>query len=307
MKLLFIFLLLIFLTLHLHGFSFLAIPIKKIVKRTGQICYEYNRMIFTTSKELKHKLISDFSFIPRNHLLLKIVSVHDETKKLNSVLTDKYIKLDDSSLNKYQTIQFEDYIVQFFMMGNVRKYECNKNFFSSFMKANECVNNLNKYSKLRSQYKLVGKDNYGSHTWSLIWKDCYYKCFTQYNCKKLKINFLNELNMYRVAFNVKPLVYNNILEHEADVKAKKYAGVQTVNTIYETKQSVHDVISISSPPFASLQMNKWYTLSLKYKNSPHIKMVQNNNYQLLFSSSVTQIGIGTYIKGSKIIIICTLK
>uniref|UniRef100_A0AAF5I3U8 SCP domain-containing protein n=2 Tax=Strongyloides stercoralis TaxID=6248 RepID=A0AAF5I3U8_STRER len=282
--------LIILLVSQSYVFSWLAIPVvTRTMKGYSFSLFEYNRQLYKTFKELKHKILEDFKNIPKQQLLLQVVGTRKENSK-SSMIDKKFIKVDS-------IFPSNDLVVKLFILGGLRKYECNRNFFTSYYDASKCVSDLIKYSKFKSQIRLVSKDEYGRHTWSFIWHNCFYKCFTRNNYEEMKAKFLSELNMYRLSFNAKPLTTNEFIKKEAE----QIALIKKTSQNHKLDNSYYKVIGLTSPPFASLLINRWYAEVLNIKNHINVQKIHTPNVELLFSSNIKHIGIGVTSQNNRIV------
>ncbi|CEF66597.1 Hypothetical protein SRAE_2000126500 [Strongyloides ratti] len=240
------------------------------------------------------KISLDFPYVPYESILLK-----------REFITYEDIINDTRTDHRYIQVQKNE----FFEHNGRTCFFCNKSPFITYRKARINCELLEKYSRLKSQHRLLGKDFFAGRIWRNNWRNCYYKCFSETHFLELKKRFLKELVMLRNIYNKPMIFYNKTLEFKADYHAKFNALMNKLYVAGDEKSKVHEVAAFISPPFANLQLNKWYNALLEERRNRNnnIKMskLESKQFYLLLSSSIRQVGFGVYLFKQKLSIVLT--
>ncbi|CEF61707.1 CAP domain-containing protein, partial [Strongyloides ratti] len=219
----------------------------------------------------------------------------------------RYLQVNLKGESIFKTLPSYKFPVQISTYGTQLYYSCNKSLYKTLKEAIYFCELLEKYSKVKSQYKLLGKDPYAYKMWIGVWSDCFYECFSKHHFEDLKARFLRELYMLRKVYNGMPLRVNKNLEVMAEKQALKNAMLNYLLIKGSEKTKIHEVAAFASPPFASLQVNKWYNEYLetkKYKNNKFkISRVESSQFRFLLSPIVREVGVGITLEKKTISIV----
>uniref|UniRef100_A0A0K0E212 CAP domain-containing protein n=1 Tax=Strongyloides stercoralis TaxID=6248 RepID=A0A0K0E212_STRER len=300
----FIILLLVNLIKLSHEYNYLVIPYKIYVGNNHEVTYRCFTEQSGDKLVLFKKILNNFLFLPRSYILLKLDGIHNRNIFNDTRNRVNYERVLNNDKIEYLHISQNKSMIQLNYNLGKMYFFCNKGMYSSYKCASECVDNLVKYSRFRSQEKVLGKDPTAMKIWNTVWKNCFYDCFSERKFDEMKNRFLKELNIYRMSVRSKPLLFNDYLSRTAQKRVDKILGKERY---VEKSFQFKEISSIISTPFGNTQMNKWYNQYLNAKIHPHFKKTTVKYFQLLLSSKVKELGIGIGIKKNKLIIICRFK
>ncbi|CEF66596.1 Hypothetical protein SRAE_2000126400 [Strongyloides ratti] len=299
---------LIYFASQTHEYVYFSVPFYQHFNNHSST-YEYRERIYSNLKFLMRKISLDFPDVPYESILLKREFITYEDI-INDTRTDhRYIQVQKNGRYKYIILPLNQVMVEFFEHDGRRYYACNKSPFTTYRKARINCELLEKYSSLKSQHRLLGKDFFAGRIWRNNWRDCYYKCFSETHFLELKKRFLKELVMLRNIYNKPMIFYNKTLEFTADYHARINALVNKLLVAGDEKSKVHEVAAFISPPFANLQLNKWYNALLEERrnrnNNIKRSKLESKQFYLLLSSRIREVGFGVYLYKQKLSIVLT--
>uniref|UniRef100_A0AAF5DKZ9 SCP domain-containing protein n=1 Tax=Strongyloides stercoralis TaxID=6248 RepID=A0AAF5DKZ9_STRER len=302
MNLLFTILLLILFALQTHGYNYLAVPVTLIIKNHTRESFAYQGINFNSKEELIKNIRLRLKDVPKKYLLLHVIFKQFENSLIFLNSNKEFIRTNSNGLFQNIILQNLDFLIHLVFIKNRILFKCNGGIYNSYTSANQCMDEVKKYDKFKSQYKLIGKDENSKRIWYSIWKNCYYKCFSQNRFLNLVKKFIHELNKYRLLFQKKPLILSISLQNSAQNFAKKIANIEKYIGPQYMIYPANQIVTSISIPFANIQINKWYIDFLLLKKNPHKNTTKAKQLIGLFSENATQVGFGTYIKGKYLVL-----
>uniref|UniRef100_A0AAF5I3V3 SCP domain-containing protein n=2 Tax=Strongyloides stercoralis TaxID=6248 RepID=A0AAF5I3V3_STRER len=296
--------LLILFVLQTFEYNYLAVPVTSIFYQGGSESFAYQGMYFNSRKDLIENIKRTFRYVPCKYLLIHLTAIRFRNVVNVSSNYKNFIKTDSKPPFTLINIPPSLDLIRIVTIENKQHFECNSNFFTSYYSANKCMDDTRKYDKLKSQYKLIGKDWHSRIIWRFTWKNCYYKCFSSSNFEILREKLLDELNGYRESLRLNKVTVNYALYLSAEKLAKKIAEKGNKINYYSHKFPIETVVGNISLPFANTQMNKWYTTFLSMKKNNHDYILEKKNIIYLFTLYTTQVGFGIFKANKYLIIVC---
>ncbi|CEF66581.2 CAP domain-containing protein [Strongyloides ratti] len=293
MKLIFVTFLFIYFIVSIYGGNFVVISYTKNI-RTNFKVYSCFFTIYNSKKEMAQEIAKRFSDIPKQYLLFKLDGIIDGNKFSSITNNGEYFRLSMKNSIEIIKLRANIHIISLFMFSGQKQFVCNLGFYSNYKTASECIDDLNKYSKLKSQANLLGKNSRAKTYWYKVWGTCYYYCFSEKNFYVMKAKMLMEINIIRSEYNRGQLFLNDNLSFLAEIIAQKYSN--STKPDKNIKKSVQ-IIELISKPFGNLLVNKWYNKYLENRITPFSRKSTVKHFQLLFLSRAREIGIGIASKG----------
>ncbi|CEF66593.1 Hypothetical protein SRAE_2000126100 [Strongyloides ratti] len=273
--------------------------------------YEYRGKIFSKLKNLIRTVSLEFPEVPYKSILFKREFITYENRVNDTRSDHRYLQVKINGKSRYITLPSNQVPVEFVMHNGRKYFFCNRSPFKTYKEAKIYSEHIEKYSSLRSQHRLLGKYPIASRIWRNIWADCFYKCFSQNHFRELKMRFLRELGMIRNIFHQFPIRYNENLEVIAHHHASTNAKANKLLVVGTENSKVHEVAAFTSPPFASLLINKFYNALLeeqKHTNNNILKSKkESRQFYLLLSTRISDVGIGVILYENKLSIVLTFK
>ncbi|CEF66585.1 Hypothetical protein SRAE_2000125300 [Strongyloides ratti] len=288
-----------------HEIVFFSVPYYQHFNSRSST-YEYRGKFFSHLKYLIRRVTLDFPEVPRKSILLKRELITYQNI-VNDTRTDRrYLQVHINGKYKYIKLPSYHSVIEFDTYHGKKIFFCNRSPFKTFYEARKNCELLEQFNSLRTQHKHLGIDPLASKIWRHVWKDCYYKCFSQNHFKELKKKIFTELYMLKTFLHHSTIRYNKTMEsiaqHHAILNARKNKPL-----VYDDEKSiVHEVATFASPPLASVQMNKWYNSYIEEKTDSYkVSKKESSQFFLLFSSHVRSVGIGAYLYRTKLSIVLT--
>uniref|UniRef100_A0AAF5DPB8 SCP domain-containing protein n=1 Tax=Strongyloides stercoralis TaxID=6248 RepID=A0AAF5DPB8_STRER len=306
MNLLFIVSLLISFVFLTYEYYYLAIPARLSIRPHGDEVFQSFGFLHYSREDLKRSVKKRFPFIPSKYLLIHVTSLRCGIMCNVSASNKNFIRLNSNVNYGFITLKNTDDLIRVVTIKNKIMYKSNDCVFDSYQKASENLDEVKKYDKLKSQYKLIGKDEYGRETWRSVWKNCFYKCFSKNNFYELILTFLVELNKYRLSFLENPVKLSATLQYSAFNVAKQIAQEKFELMSKFKSSSSNEIVSFISAPFANIQLNKWYEEYLLFRRKLNSNKEKTRNLIGLFSLHTTKVGFGISKIGKYIIIVFSL-
>ncbi|CEF66588.1 CAP domain-containing protein [Strongyloides ratti] len=300
---------LIHFALQSHENFLFSVPFNEHIN-SHSIRYEYRGKIFKNLKYLIRKASIDFPEVPyKNILLRKEIITHEFTA--NNILTNSiYFKAHRNGKTKHIIFPKNEIVIDFVPYHGRKYFICNRSYFGTYKEAKIYCEMLQEFDPFKYHQRLLGSDLFASRVWKSVWKDCYYKCFSQSHFMELRKRIFNELCMLRNINNVFPITYNKTLEFIAQHNALRNVNKNKLFVEGTESSGIHVVAAFSSPLLASLQVNKWYNLYLEEKNDNNRESKkESKQFHLLISPSISEVGIGVGVSmhRSKLSIVLTFK
>uniref|UniRef100_A0A0K0EM45 SCP domain-containing protein n=1 Tax=Strongyloides stercoralis TaxID=6248 RepID=A0A0K0EM45_STRER len=303
MKWLLITLLIILYVFQTYESNYLAVPVISTIHRNGRETFAFQNNHYESREELIVGIKNMFQDVPKNYLLLHVSLVHFGNRINNTGPNNRFLRADLNDNFGYFNIHDLSFLIRVVVIRRKLKYICNYSSFSDYQSANNYLDNIKKYDKMKSQYELVGKDVHGWQTWYLIWKKCYYRCFSRYNFRELSSRLENEFNKYKIYFRNGAVTMSFTLHISAKKLAKTLAKCKNKMCEKCANCAGSAVVAKISAPFANIQVNKWYKEYLASKQYPQTYKIKTKNLQSLFSQQTTKVGFGVAMKGKYMIIV----
>uniref|UniRef100_A0A7I5TT01 CAP domain-containing protein n=1 Tax=Strongyloides ratti TaxID=34506 RepID=A0A7I5TT01_STRRB len=308
MNLIFITIVLIYFTSQSHENVFFSVPFYQHFNGHSST-YEYRGKIFSNLKYLIRTVSLEFPEVPYKSILFKREFITYENRVNDTRSDHRYLQVKINGKSRYITLPSNQVPVEFFEQNGRKYFFCNRSPFNTFNEARIYSKYIEAYSSLTSQYRLLGKYPVASRIWRNTWADCFYKCFSQNHFRELKMRFLTELGTIRIIFHHFPIRYNESLEIIAHRHASKNAKANKLSVAGDEKSDVHEVAAFTSPPFASLLINRLYNALLeeqKHKNNNILKSKkESRQFYLLLSPDISEVGIGAILYENKLSIVLT--
>ncbi|CEG06132.1 CAP domain-containing protein [Strongyloides ratti] len=288
-----------------HENIFFSVPFNEHVN-SYSYRYVYRGKIFNNLKHLIRKASLDFPGVPYKSILLrKEIITHEFTA--NNILTNSIYFQPHRNGKTMHIIFLKNEIVIDFVPYHGKKYFiCNRSYFQTYKEARIYCELLEEYGSFRFHQRLLGNDLSASRIWKSVWKDCYYKCFSQSHFLEFKKRIIKELCMLRNLDNVFPIRYNKTLEFIAQHNALRNVNKNKLFVEGTESSGIHEVAAFRSPFLASLQVNKWYNSYLVEKTDINRKSKkESKQFYLLLSPSISEVGVGVSIYRKKLSIVLT--
>ncbi|CEF66592.2 CAP domain-containing protein [Strongyloides ratti] len=266
--------------------------------------YEYRGKIFNNLKYLIRKASLDFPEVPYKSILLRKEFITYQGIVNDTRADHRYLQVHINGKSKYIILPSNHVVIDFVPYQGRKYFNCNRSYFKTYKKAKVYCELLEEFSPFKFQQRFLGKDFFASRIWKSVWRDCYYKCFSQTHFLEFKKRIIRELCMLRNIEHEIPIRYNETLEFIAQHDALKNVKKNKLFVVGTERSDVHEVAAFSSLILASLQVNKWYNLYLDEKNDINRKSKkESKQFHLLLSSRIKEVGVGVYIYRKKLSIV----
>ncbi|CEF66584.2 CAP domain-containing protein [Strongyloides ratti] len=305
MNLMIISIVLIYFILQSYENVFFSVPFTEHFYSLSRI-YVYRGKFFMNLKNLIRKVSLDFPEVPYKNILLKRKLIFFGERVNNTRRDHRYLQVQINGKSKYITLPSNNVVIEFVPYHGRKYFFCNRSPFNTYKEAKIYCELLEKYDSLRTQNKHLGVYSLASKIWRDVWRNCYYKCFSQNHFEELKKRLFIELGMLRTILHHSPIKYNKALEIIAQNHALRNAKKKKLFVYDDEKSKVHEVATFASPPLASVQMNKWYNEYIEEKTDFNkINKKESRQFYLLFSRRIKSVGIGAYLYRKKLTIVLT--
>uniref|UniRef100_A0A0K0EM46 Fgf n=1 Tax=Strongyloides stercoralis TaxID=6248 RepID=A0A0K0EM46_STRER len=252
MNLLFIVSLLISFVLLTYEYYYLTIPARLSIRPHGDEVFQSFNVLYFSRKDLMQSIKNRFSLIPSKYLLIHVTSLRCGIMCNVSASDKNFIRLNSNVNYGFINLRNTDYLIRVATIRGKIMYKSNDCFFDSYQKASENLDEVKKYDRLKSQYKLIGKDEYGRETWRSIWRNCFYKCFSKNSFQELILKFVSELNKYRLSFLENPVKLSVTLQYSAFNVANQIAQEKLKTMCKLRSSSSNEIVSLISAPLANI-------------------------------------------------------
>ncbi|CEF66589.1 CAP domain-containing protein [Strongyloides ratti] len=268
--------------------------------------YEYRGKIFNNLRHLMRKASIDFPEVPHKSILLRKEFITYQGIVNDTRADHIYLQAHRNGKSKHIIFPTNDIVIDFAPYHGRKYFICNRSYFKTYKEARIYCEMLHEFSPFKFHQRLLGKDFFASRIWKSVWRDCYYKCFSQSHFLEFKKRIIKELCMLRNLDNVFPIRYNKTLEFIAQHNALRNVNKNKLFVEGTESSGIHEVAAFCSPLLASLQVNKWYNLYLVEKTDINRKSKkESKQFHLLLSPRIKEVGVGVSIYRKKLSIVLT--
>ncbi|CEF66579.2 CAP domain-containing protein [Strongyloides ratti] len=285
---------------------FLIIPYK-IYMRNNQRTYRFfTKRPFERKKDLFTNVLQDYKYVPKAYVLFKLDGLFNETRFIDTRNVGYYERYHKEGVESLPFKQSK-YLIKLGQMMDKVMFVCNSGFYPTYKLATICVEDLAKFSKIKSEKSYLGKDQNGKRIWYVAWQNCHFECFSKRNYEDMKPRLLKELNMYRALLRARPVIYNEKIEKQAQKQSELNIRPNEFSQVMYKNQLFREISGINSPPLGSTQMNRWYNDYVRSNKNPRLRKAITKFEEALFSPNTKEVGFGVTKKGNKLIIVCRFR